>query len=122
MQQALAYQERSREYLAKALHELEAGDLTQASEKGWGAAAQMVKAVADERGMGHQSRRAILIVAQQLARETGDYDMDMQLSMARDLRINFDEDILNQEEVEWRLQRVEQFVNRVEHLLTWDPT
>ena len=117
MQQAQTYQERSREYLAKALQELEAGDLTQASEKGWGAAAQMVKAVADQRGIEHQSHRAILIAAQQLARETGDHDMDIQLSIARDLHTNFYEDILDQHEIQWRLQRVEQFVNRVEHLL-----
>ena len=117
MQQAKTYRERSREYLSKALQELEAGDLTQASEKGWGAAAQMVKAVADERGMDHRSHRAILIAAQQLARETRDHDMDMQLSIARDLHTNFYEDILDREEVQWRLQRVEQFVNRVESLL-----
>ena len=44
MQQAHTYQERSREYLGKAFRELADGDLTQA-QKGWGAAAQMVKAV-----------------------------------------------------------------------------
>ncbi len=117
MQQARTYRERSREYLSKAFQELEAGDLTQASEKGWGAAAQMVKAVADERGLDHRSHRAILIAAQQLSRETGGHDMDMQLSIARDLHTNFYEDILDREEVQWRLQRVEQFVNRVEGLL-----
>ena len=46
-QQVKTYQERSREYLAKAFEELEAGDLTQASEKGWGAAAQIVQAAAN---------------------------------------------------------------------------
>ena len=117
MQQAQTYRERSREYLSKAFQELADGDLTQASEKGWGAAAQMVKAVAQDRGMEHHSHRAILIAGQQLARETGDYDMDIQLSIARDLHTNFYEDILDHQEVEWRLQRVEQFVNRVERLL-----
>ena len=61
MQQAQTYRERSREYLSKAFQELSEGDLTQASEKGWGAAAQMVKAVADERGMAHHSHRSIRV-------------------------------------------------------------
>jgi uncharacterized protein (UPF0332 family) len=64
MQQAHTYQERSREYLSKAFQELEAGDLTQASEKGWGAAAQMVKAVAHDKGMEHHSHRSLLFAAQ----------------------------------------------------------
>ena len=64
VQQTRAYRDRSREYLAKAFRELEDGDLTQASEKGWGAAAQMVKAVADERGMDHHYHAAVFRAAQ----------------------------------------------------------
>ena len=44
------YQQQSRHLLTQALRELDQGDLVQASEKGWGAAAQMVKAVAEQRG------------------------------------------------------------------------
>ena len=36
--------------LDEAFEKLDQGDLRQASENGWGAAAQMVKAVAEERG------------------------------------------------------------------------
>ena len=68
MQQAQTCQQRSREYLAKAFQELEVGDLTQASEKGWGAAAQMVKAVADQRGVEHRSHRSILFAAEAFSR------------------------------------------------------
>ena len=50
MQQTKTYQERSWAFLAKAREELAVGDLEQASEKGWGAAAMMVKAVAGQRG------------------------------------------------------------------------
>jgi uncharacterized protein (UPF0332 family) len=117
MQQAQTYQERSREYLSKAFQELADGDLTQASEKGWGAAAQMVKAVANERGQRHSQHRDVLGMAQALARETGNRDMEIEFALARELHSNFYEDTLDHEEVEWRLQRVEQFVNRVECLL-----
>ena len=117
MQQARTYQERSREYLSKAFQELDAGDLTQASEKGWGAAAQMVKAVADERGQRHSQHRDVLGMAQALARETGNRDMQIEFALARELHSNFYEDTLDREEVQWRLQRVEQFVNKVQQLL-----
>ena len=103
--------------MAKAFLELEAGDLTQAAEKGWGAASQMVKAVADERGVEHRSHRAILFMAQQLARETGDAELDVLFDAASTLHRNFYEDTLDREGIERRLHSVEQFVDRVERLL-----
>ena len=52
------YQQASQRFLAQAKEELAAGDLQQASEKGWGAAAQMLKAIAEQRGWEHVSRAA----------------------------------------------------------------
>ena len=117
MQQALTYRERSREYLGKAFQELEAGDLTQASEKGWGAAAQIVKAVADEGGLDHRHHARLIRLAQDFAQETGDRDMEIQFSIAQQLHGNFYEGMLNHDEIEWRLQSVERFVEKVERLL-----
>ena len=48
------YREDSRRLLDQARRELETGDVRQASEKGWGAAAQIVKAVAEKRGWRHR--------------------------------------------------------------------
>ena len=42
-----AYQQASQRFLDQAKQELATGDLLQASEKGWGAAAQMIKAIAE---------------------------------------------------------------------------
>ena len=53
MQETKTCRERSRIFLAQAFEELEKGDLSQASEKGWGAAAQMLKAIAQEGGWDH---------------------------------------------------------------------
>ena len=117
MQQVETYQERSREYLVKAFEELEAGDLTQASEKGWGAAAQIVKAVADERGMDHRSHRAILLAAQELTQEAGDNDLEVHFAFASQLHVNFYEATLNDAGVAMRLRQVAQFVDRIELLL-----
>ncbi len=48
------YHAASRYLVQQARAELALGDLRQASEKGWGAAAQMVKAVAEFRGWSHR--------------------------------------------------------------------
>ena len=47
-----------RDFMAKAQAYLAEDDLLQASEKGWGAAAQMVKAAAEMRGWPHKNHRA----------------------------------------------------------------
>ena len=44
------YQQASQRFLAQAKQELANGDLPQASEKGWGATAQILKAIAEQRG------------------------------------------------------------------------
>jgi hypothetical protein len=44
----------SHELLAKAQESLEQDDLLQASQKGWGAAAHMVKGVAEKKGLAAQ--------------------------------------------------------------------
>ena len=60
MHQNATYQEQSKVFLERAYAELEAGDLHQASEKGWGAATQILKAVAEERGWEHASHRLLI--------------------------------------------------------------
>ena len=47
------YQQLSEHFLAQARQELDAGDLPRASEKGWGATTQILKAIAEQRGVSH---------------------------------------------------------------------
>ena len=75
MLQDTTYRDQSKIFLEKAFRELEEGDLLQASEKGWGAAAQMVKAVAQERGWEHDSHRRLFNVLGRLALEAGDQEL-----------------------------------------------
>ena len=63
------YQAASWQMLAQARTELAAGDLRQASEKGWGAAAQIVKAIADRRGWEHKTHRHIWVAVRRLTDE-----------------------------------------------------
>ena len=117
MQQAQTYRERSREYLARAFSELADQDLTQASEKGWGAAAQIVKAVADYRGEDHGHHRSLFRMADRLREESGDPELSRLFDTANSLHTNFYEDALTYEGVEERLQRVRTFVEKVERFL-----
>ena len=53
---------------------LQAGDLVQASEKGWGAVAHYLKAVAKQRGWRNESHRDFFTIKDRLARETDNPD------------------------------------------------
>ena len=63
------YATASREFMGKAYQYLAENDLPQASEKGWGATAEMVKAIAEERGWPHRSHRLLFDVIDDLERK-----------------------------------------------------
>ncbi len=106
-----------RELLAKAFEELAQGDLRQASEKGWGAAAQLVKAVVDQRGWQHNGHGYLFQVVRQLAEEARDPEISTLFHFASSLHTNLYEDWLPREMVESGLSNVTQFIERLERLL-----
>ena len=116
MQQSSNYRQQSRDFLAKAYLELDE-DLAQASEKAWGAAAEMVKALAEERGWAHQSHSSLRSVASRLRRETGDDDFWRIFAVAGELHTNFYESWFEREDVALGIRDVERFVDKVESLL-----
>lgn len=65
------YESQAREFLAQSREYLANGRLHQASEKGWGAAAHMVKAVAEAQGWVYQKHRDFIRVTDQVTRLTG---------------------------------------------------
>ena len=111
-----AYGAQGRVFMAQAWEELERGDLRQASEKGWGAAAQMVKAAADLRGWGHQSHGDLHDVVVFLAREVGERSLRGLFASAGNLHHNFYEGWLSAEAVRSYLEEVEVFVERMERI------
>ena len=117
MQQTQTYHERRRHYLGQAREELRQGDLLQASEKGWGAAAQIIKALADERGINHRHHAALQVTVDTIMEETGDTDFNVLFESANGLHRNFYEGRMIRATVELHLQRVGQFVDKVENLL-----
>ena len=117
MQDTRTYQERSRDFLVKAREEFAAGDLVQASEKGWGAAAMMVKEVAQRRGMEHEVHGHLFDVVHRLRRETRDNQLVLLFDSANQLHKNFYENWFDGEAVSDRLDFVERFLYKVEPLL-----
>ena len=111
------YQTASRHLLAQARAELAAGDTRQASEKGWGAAAQIVKSVADHRGWEHRSHAALYHVIRRLADETRDEDIRRLFDVAGNLHVNFYENWNNAANVTDSLDDIAQFLDKLEPLV-----
>ena len=111
------YRQASRQLLAQARRELHAGDVRQASEKGWGAAAQMVKAVAQQRGWEHDSHALLFNVVRDIQSQTGDPDLRRLFRLANALHINFYEDWLDRVDVAEGLDDVERLLDKIEPVL-----
>ena len=120
MQQSMTYQQRSRELLAKARAELDT-DLAQAGEKGWGAAASIIKAVAEQRGLYHRTHRSLYEIVDALVDETGDAELAELFVTASGLHFNFYENQHNRTIVAAGIQAVERFVAKAEALLSPSP-
>ena len=111
-----SYLSASQRLLAQGREELTRGDVQQASEKGWGAAAQIVKSVAEQRGWEHRSHAALFNAVSLLVSETGDAEIRRLFHVASALHVNFYEDWDNAENVASGLDDVERFVNKLEPL------
>ncbi len=111
------YQQASRHFLERARAELEAGDLPQASEKGWGAAAQMLKAIADQRGWEHSRHRHFLKIASRLRAQTGNSDIRRLFSVAETLHGNFYENELAEADISESLDEVGQLLDVLDPLV-----
>ena len=109
------YQQASQRFLAQAKQELAAGDLPQSSEKGWGPTAQILKAVAEQRGWEHSRHRHHLVTVSRLRAETG--DIRRLFSTASALHENFYENTMSAEDIAESLEDVQALLDRLETLL-----
>ena len=107
----------SRDFFGKAEQALVQDDLLQASEKLWGAAAHMVKSVAEVRGWQHGGHRDLFDVVNRLAEETGDLELRPLFHIANSLHSTFYEDWMLREWIEDSLGRVENFLDKLEALV-----
>ena len=65
----------SRQFIEDAEKYLVQGDLLQASEKAWGAAARKVKAIAEDRGWEHKRHGHLFAVIGNIVADTGQTDL-----------------------------------------------
>ena len=100
----------------QALVELEAGDLRQASEKFWGAAAQAMKAVATRRGWEHKTHAHAYQVVNNLTRLTGDRQIREWFNHADALHTNFYEDWMDAADIRSYADDVSQLISRLEEV------
>ena len=112
------YQQASERFLAQARAELANEDLPQSSEKGWGVAAQILKAVATERGWEHGKHRHLSRVASRLRSETGDREVFRLYQVADSLHGNFYEDEMAGGDIAESLDDVEALIGKLLPLLS----
>ncbi|MDE0169167.1 MAG: PaREP1 family protein [bacterium] len=115
--QTLTYQEAARQLLVQGFAELAEGDSRQASEKGWGAAAQIIKAVASNRGWKHDSHAALYRVVGNLVTETRDDGIRKRFTTANALHQNFYENWGDADYVSGGLADVKDLLDKLEPLL-----
>lgn len=108
--------ETAAEFLARAHTYLANDDLLQASEKGWGAAAQAVKAVAEARGWDHNGHRLLHQTVRRLIDETGRSDLRDRFNAANTLHANFYDGFLTDDDIREDLETVERFVEQMRPL------
>ena len=111
----------SRHLLAQAHEELAAGDTRQASQKGWAAAAQIVKSVAVRRGWVHHDHAALYNAISRLVAETGDDDIRVLFQVAISLEANFYENWDNAANVAGDLVDLELLLDKLEPLAAPGP-
>ena len=110
---AQIYKEASEALIKQGEDELARGDTRQASEKGWGAAAQMVKSVAEQRGWEHKAHAELYNVIARLVAETGDDEIRRLFAVAGNLHVNFYENWDNAPNVAAGLADVRRFLDKL---------
>jgi len=117
MARAQDYLRLNDKYLKEAEALIEEGDYVQASEKFWGAAAEIVKAVAAERDMEIRSHGELHGFVSRLGRELSDPGLPRLFGDAAALHQNFYENWLPPETVKDYGEAVKELVERLKRLM-----
>ena len=103
-------------FLQQSDEEFASGDHLQASEKLYGAAVQVVTAIAQQRNWRYDSHRSTKNVVYRLAREYNDSSIVSEFSVAEKFHWSFYHDSLEPYEIEAERPIVHQFVARMSAL------
>ena len=110
------YRSTSSRLYDQAMHELDDGDLIQASEKLWGAAAQALKCIAESRGWKHDSHGQLYNILAAIREETNDPDIRRHFDAAAVLHTNFYENWLDETGIRERANEVRLFIEKIDRL------
>ena len=115
------YGARSQEFWRLAQVNLQGSDPVRASENLWGAAAQAVKALAEERGWPHGSHRGLYNVINRLEEEPGQERLGELFAIASALHQNFYEGWMPMDEVQRRAANVQELREALSGVLESPP-
>ena len=115
------YANTSRELIAQARIELDAGDLLQASEKAWGAAAAAIKSVAEMRGWQHYAHTLIAAALWRISREHNRPRLLGMMAWASGLHQNYYEYRYGEEVVAEGIEQVAELLEVLEQVKTEPP-
>ena len=90
------------------------GDYPQASEKLWGAAAQMVKTIPETRQWPPSSHRDLRGAISRLFRETNDPELPRLFAVAEALHANFYEDYIQPEELRIYAEDIRRLIEKLQ--------
>lgn len=116
-EKAEVYAKLSEKYLVDADKLLAKGDFVQASEKLWGSAALMVKAVASSRGISVLSHGELFSFVRKLGEEQNDLEFRRLFSVANTLHQNFYENWLREEIVKEYYEDIRQLIAKLKELI-----
>ena len=112
------YRQQARDFLVKSREYLADDDLHQASEKGWGAASWMAKAVAEAQGWEYRRHEQFNVVLNNARSLTGDERLPGLRGIANDLHGNFytRKRFLDSESIRMDLERIAELLDILEPL------
>ena len=116
MTTAEEYRTAAHQLYDQALVELEAGELSQASEKFWGAAAQVLKSFAEKHNLEHDSHSHAYMVIREAVRESRNPDVGEWFKHAEALHGNFYENWMIESEVRSSAEDVRKLIDRLEEI------
>ena len=108
------YAAMSQRYMEQSDEEFEKGDLGQASNKAWGAAALALKSIAERRGWNHNKHGLLYDISGQMADELGQPELRIMFRSANAMHQNYYEDWMAVDEVRDGIETAKAYLRELE--------
>jgi hypothetical protein len=102
--------------------ELEKGDFRQAGEKFWGAATQIVKAFAEDKGYRYDGHAWLFEVVDKISSQEENEVLKGQFGLAGMLHTNFYEGWLTEGEIRYYISQTKEFIKKIKEILNSEDT